>query len=133
MDLNNKIDIVRFLNISPHGETSKFLGGKEKNQNQILRKKKRVQMRLLLQISNISKHFINRKKKRSKCFTYQWKCLPCLSFFYFPHQDRSVLIASLLWESQSMHPTLASIMAPVCLSHKNWMRTLPMVSNLTIP
>ena len=32
----------------------------------------------------LSKHIINRKNKRRKCFCFSWQCLPCLSFFCSP-------------------------------------------------
>ena len=40
----------------------------------------------------LSKHTINRKKKRRKCFCWSWKFLPCLSLFYFSHRSRCILL-----------------------------------------
>ena len=48
-----------------------------------------------------------------KCFPCSWKFLPCLSFFYFTHQSRSVKIGSFLLVSQSGSPSMTSIMASV--------------------
>ena len=66
-------------------------------------------------------------------FHHSWKCLPCLSLFYFPNQARIIIIGSFLWESQPGSPSLTLIIAWFWLSHKPQMRMSPCVSNPPLP
>ena len=68
------------------------------------------------------------RTNRGKRFHCLWKCLPCLSLFYFPHRARSVPIGSFLWETQYGSPSLTSMMVSIYIYHKTRVRTSLLVS-----